>query len=100
MSDAQPELGLGVVLSVDDRSVLIAFTAADETRRYALRSAPLRRVRFAAGDVVEDHEGRQRTIEGVVERDRSTSPRKSRAARCPASFSPTKPGSARPSKPA
>ncbi|MFT5041552.1 MAG: ATP-dependent helicase HepA, partial [Hyphomicrobiaceae bacterium] len=52
MSDAQPELGLGVVLSVDDRSVVVAFTAADETRRYAIRSAPLRRVQFGAGDTV------------------------------------------------
>lgn len=69
MSDAQPELGLGVVISVDDRSVVMAFTAADETRRYAIRSAPLRRVQFAPGDSVTDHEGRNRRIQSVEERD-------------------------------
>jgi ATP-dependent helicase HepA len=69
MSDAQPELGLGVVLSVDDRSVVVAFTAADETRRYAIRSAPLRRVQFGAGDTVTDHEGNPRRILGVEEVD-------------------------------
>ncbi len=69
MSDAEPELGLGIVISIDERSVVLAFASAGETRRYALRSAPLRRVRFAAGDTVTDDQGRRHRIERVHERD-------------------------------
>jgi len=68
MSDAEPELGLGTVVSVDERSVVLTFASAAETRRYALRSAPLRRVRFTVGDTVTDDDGRRHRIESVHER--------------------------------
>jgi len=69
MNEAEPELGLGTVARVDERTVVIAFPAADETRRYALRSAPLRRVRFAAGDRVTRADGEMLEIDFVDERD-------------------------------
>jgi len=55
MSEAEPELGLGTVV------------AADEIRRYAVKTAPLRRVRFGSGDVVSDVDGRLLRIESVAE---------------------------------
>lgn len=58
MSEAEPELGLGTVLSVDDRNVTVLYSSAEETRRYAIRSAPLRRVRFGVGERVCDSDGK------------------------------------------
>jgi ATP-dependent helicase HepA len=68
VSDPEPELGLGVVVSVDEREVEVAFAAAAESRRYVLRSAPLQRVRFTAGDAISDIEGRAHRIEAVENR--------------------------------
>ncbi|TFH23331.1 MAG: hypothetical protein E4H03_06435 [Myxococcales bacterium] len=69
MSEAEPELGLGVVVDVDDRSVALEFSAADVTRRYALKSAPLRRVRFAVGDTVLADDGVRLEVDAVDEVD-------------------------------
>ncbi|SEQ90370.1 ATP-dependent helicase HepA [Nitrosomonas sp. Nm51] len=55
--DADLQLGLGVVQSVEERAVSIAFLATGETRTYARQSAPLTRVTFGAGDTVASHEG-------------------------------------------
>ncbi|MCP5488515.1 MAG: hypothetical protein H7A43_07680 [Verrucomicrobia bacterium] len=69
MSEAEPELGLGVVLEVDGRQVVVQFPAADEQRRYAIAQAPLKRVLFRAGESVTDGEDRTFTIVSVEERD-------------------------------
>ena len=65
VSDAEPELGLGMVVGVDDRIVEVAFSAADETRRYVVSSAPIRRVRFAVGDLLTDDSGRTHRVSNV-----------------------------------
>lgn len=44
VSDSEPELGLGTLVSADRRSVVVRFDATDEERRYAAASAPLHRV--------------------------------------------------------
>jgi len=69
MSDAEPELGLGIVCGVEGRHVEIEFPAADERRRYLASAAPLRRVRFRIGDRVADVERPDEpfAIEDVVE---------------------------------
>src|SRR5690242_12424071 len=69
ISDAEPELGLGVVVSADERLVHLAFAAADETRSYVHKSAPLRRVRFATGDTLTDDAGRTHSVTAVEDRD-------------------------------
>ena len=67
VSDSEPELGLGIILKADFGQVEIFFPAADEHRRYSMKSAPLRRVRFKEGDRIKLHnEG----VEWVVESDR------------------------------
>src|SRR5690242_15532795 len=68
VSDPEPELGLGVVVSVEEKEVEVAFAAAAETRRYVLRSAPLQRVLFTAGDAISDITGRAHRIEEVEDR--------------------------------
>ena len=67
VSDSEPELGLGIILSGGDGRVEIAFPAAAETRCYALESAPLRRVRFQPGDRIKTHEGTELTVDQVRE---------------------------------
>lgn len=57
LSDTESELGLGVVVLVDERCVHILFPQSEETRVYAKSSAPLSRVTFQAGDTITDQEG-------------------------------------------
>ncbi len=70
-SDAEPELGLGMVVEIGDdgRSMTVDFAAADVTRRYAVRSAPLRRVRFAPGDRIATEDGSRLQVDEVSERE-------------------------------
>lgn len=67
VSDSESELGLGTVLSHDDRLVVLLFPASGETRHYALRNAPLTRVRFTPGDNISHHEGWTLTVSDVKE---------------------------------
>lgn len=67
MSEAEPELGLGLLMDVDARAVKVHFPAAGQTRQYALESAPLKRVRFKEGDVILSHEGKQMKVVSVRE---------------------------------
>ena len=41
LSDTESELGLGVVVLVDERSVQVLFAQSEATRVYAKASAPL-----------------------------------------------------------
>lgn len=65
ISTSEPELGLGLVLEAEGGCVRLLFPASGELRRYALASAPLQRVRFREGDVVEDQQGNRFRIERV-----------------------------------
>ena len=65
LSEAEPDLGLGLVEEVDARQVRQSFAASGENRNYAARNAPLTRVRFAPDDRVEDKEGRGLTVLAV-----------------------------------
>ncbi|CAM4086653.1 RNA polymerase-associated protein RapA [Psychrobacter arenosus] len=67
LSDTESELGLGVVIDVDDRCVHILFPQSEETRVYAKSSAPLSRVVFKVGDKITDQTGQTHTVTGVDE---------------------------------
>ena len=54
---AELQLGLGVVIKVEHRTVNIIFPATAETRSYARQDAPLSRVRFAPNDWVLNQQG-------------------------------------------
>jgi len=69
ISETEPELGLGAVLRVSDRTVTVAFGASAETREYASDNAPLRRVRFRVGDKIKRHDGSDFTVQSVIERE-------------------------------
>ena len=57
ISDAELEMGLGTVLSVDERTVTIVFIATGDTRIYSRQTAPLSRIVFAIGDTISSHDG-------------------------------------------
>ncbi|MER1973485.1 MAG: RNA polymerase-associated protein RapA, partial [Psychrobacter alimentarius] len=67
LSDTESELGLGVVIDVDDRCVHILFPQSEETRVYAKNSAPLSRVVFKIGDSIYDQDGKCYTVNAVDE---------------------------------
>ena len=57
ISAAELQLGLGMVIEVEHRTVSIVFPASGESRIYARADAPLTRVRFRDGDWVERQDG-------------------------------------------
>ena len=69
VSDSEPELGLGVVMKAEFGRLEIFFPAASEHRQYALKTAPLRRVHFLAGDTIKTHDGFTVEVESVEERN-------------------------------
>src|SRR5689334_15982955 len=68
LSESEPELGLGAVRRVEARTVTIVFGASSETREYARDNAPLRRVRFRAGDSIRHRDGESGVVQAVAER--------------------------------
>jgi ATP-dependent helicase HepA len=71
MSEREPELGLGLVVSVDSASRRIAldFPATGERRLYALGTPVLKRVAFRPGESVLTRAGVTLVIESVEEED-------------------------------
>lgn len=67
ISDTETELGLGVMIEVDARSLTVLFPKSEETRVYARNNAPLSRIRFAVGDTVHDVAGNAFVVEAVEE---------------------------------
>ncbi len=57
ISAAELQLGLGMVIEIEHRTVSIVFPATGETRIYARADAPLTRVRFRRNDWVEEQDG-------------------------------------------
>ncbi|NOU13772.1 MAG: RNA polymerase-associated protein RapA [Methylococcaceae bacterium] len=69
ISNTESELGLGLILEVSFNRVTVLFLASDERRMYAQDNAPLTRVRYSVGDVVESIDEEKITISSVVEQE-------------------------------
>jgi len=67
VSEPEPELGLGLVTSVDGRRVGVAFPAAGEQRLYAADAAALKRARFRPGERISGKDGQTLEVERVSE---------------------------------
>lgn len=67
ISDTESDLGLGTVVALDARTVTLMFAASEENRVYARNDAPVTRVTFNAGDVIDSQEGWSLKVEQVVE---------------------------------
>jgi len=69
MSEMEPELGVGIIQSVERRRVGIAFPASDIFRMYATESAPIRRVAFRVGDRINLLNGHSFVVKDIDETD-------------------------------
>jgi ATP-dependent helicase HepA len=69
VSDTESELGLGLVMEVENRRATVLFPAGNETRVYVKSAAPLTRVRFSIGDLIESSEGWKMKTLSVMEDD-------------------------------
>lgn len=65
--DAEPELGLGVVVAADARVITLAFPQAECERMYARHKAPLTRIAFEVGDTVHLIDGASAEVNAVHE---------------------------------
>ncbi len=69
ISNTESELGLGLILEVSFKRITVLFLASDERRIYASDNAPLTRVSFAVGDVIESIDEEKLTIIRLIEKD-------------------------------
>ena len=71
VSEREPELGLGIVVSVDSaaKRIGVEFPATKEKRLYSLGTAVLKRVQFRAGETVALRDGGTLVVEGVEDKD-------------------------------
>ena len=67
ISESEPELGLGVIVEVEAKTVTCFFPAAKVDRRYGAQTAPLRRIRFVEGDEVKGQAGEVFIVESLSE---------------------------------
>jgi ATP-dependent helicase HepA len=67
ISDAEPELGLGIITGADTRYADVEFATANTKRRFSIASAPLRRIRFKPGDTIVDRSGSSQRITSILE---------------------------------
>lgn len=67
ISESEPELGLGVIVEVESKTVTCFFPAAKVDRRYGSQTAPLRRIKFIEGDEVKGHDGQSFIVESSTE---------------------------------
>ena len=68
-SKGEPELGIGILKESSKGKVQMYFPIADETRLYAIESAPLQRVVFKPGDTIKDSKGESLVIESIAIED-------------------------------
>ena len=67
LSQTEPELGMGILVSFDSRRLTIEFPDADCIRQYSRAAAPVRRVQFKPGDRVRTGDGREIIVAEVTE---------------------------------
>ncbi|MDA1343731.1 MAG: RNA polymerase-associated protein RapA [Proteobacteria bacterium] len=69
ISSNESELGLGLILEVEFKRVTVLFLASNEKRMYASDNAPLTRVIFTVGDVIESADEEKITVMRLIEQD-------------------------------
>jgi ATP-dependent helicase HepA len=67
ISNTESELGLGIVDACGERSVTINFPAAQERRTYAMDNAPLTRVLYPVGELINTGDGESLRISARTE---------------------------------
>lgn len=67
ISETEPELGLGRIVSFENGRVEVEYPASGENRIYAAEHAPLKRVAYRMGDKASNAAGHSIIIENVTE---------------------------------
>ncbi len=67
MSLSEPELGLGIVTHIEDRIINLNYPLTDEQRRYAVQTAPLKRIVFEIGDDISSNDGMEFKVTDIIE---------------------------------
>jgi ATP-dependent helicase HepA len=67
ISESEPELGLGVIIELEGKTVTCFFPATKVDRKYGMQTAPLRRIRFMEGDEVKGQNGDTLIVEEISE---------------------------------
>lgn len=68
-SEAEPELGLGIIVLVDIKTIDLDFPAANESRRYNIKSAPLKRVTYSVGDSIQTQDNQTLEVTDLNDHD-------------------------------
>ncbi len=69
ISSNESELGLGLIQEVAFKRVTVLFLASNEKRIYASDNAPLTRVKFTVGDIIESIDEEKITVTSLIEND-------------------------------
>ncbi|MCW8933052.1 MAG: RNA polymerase-associated protein RapA [Gammaproteobacteria bacterium] len=69
ISNAELQLGLGIIIETEHRTVTILFMAGEETRTYAKQNAPLTRVIYNCGDSINSVDGQTIEITSISDID-------------------------------
>ena len=69
ISRSESELGLGIIIDSTSSRVTVLFLAANERRVYAVDNAPLTRVQFLLGDLIENDDGFSGVITDISEQE-------------------------------
>jgi ATP-dependent helicase HepA len=69
LSETEPELGLGMVLTSTPHQVTVVFRATGTTRQYSIESAPLKRVVFRVGETVKGEGDAEIKVTEVLEQN-------------------------------
>ena len=65
VSEAEPELGLGLINQIESKTIKILFLGSHTERIYGIKGAPLKRVIFSVGDEITWHDGQKSIVETV-----------------------------------
>lgn len=66
ISETEPELGLGILESVERLQIRLVFPASSEARIYSASNAPIKRVEFRVGDSVQSQAGVSIVVDQVA----------------------------------
>lgn len=66
-SEGEPELGLGMVTTVEDKQIVIDYPLVQEQRRYGIKSSPLKRFTLDDNEKIKDIDGNEYIIARSVE---------------------------------
>lgn len=69
LSNTEPDLGLGVLMANDNRTINLLFPAVKEERTYAVEHAPVTRLILSEGEIAKHADGWELLIERVEEQD-------------------------------